>query len=180
MELGFTAREARLGMRACQGNMSAAAEYIMKQRQVSAVTMPEMAGAPIFVFLTISIWIYLLLLRLLRLLGICRLPDQGCLGDEWSHLLQLLLAAVVRGVLTGHTSSLVTLWRGHLCRLWINVISHVCSRLAVLHCKNAGHCVQIFQPYFFFTCHAYRHHWLLPLYTTLSGPDACNISCTTA
>ncbi|XP_076460084.1 NEDD8 ultimate buster 1-like [Babylonia areolata] len=36
MELGFSAREGRLGMRACQGNVAAAAEYIMKQRQDQA------------------------------------------------------------------------------------------------------------------------------------------------
>lgn len=33
MELGLTAREARIGMRACQGNPAAAVEFIMKNRQ---------------------------------------------------------------------------------------------------------------------------------------------------
>ncbi|KAK7113138.1 hypothetical protein V1264_012483 [Littorina saxatilis] len=33
MELGFTPQEARLGMRACDGNVAVAAEFIMKQRQ---------------------------------------------------------------------------------------------------------------------------------------------------
>jgi hypothetical protein len=37
MELGFTAREARIGMRACQGNVAAATEFIMKRRQVCGV-----------------------------------------------------------------------------------------------------------------------------------------------
>ncbi|KAL8580117.1 hypothetical protein ACOMHN_061231 [Nucella lapillus] len=36
MELGFTARETRLGMRACNGNVSAAADFIMKRRQERA------------------------------------------------------------------------------------------------------------------------------------------------
>ena len=33
----------------------------------------------------------------LVLLGVGRLHDQGCLGDEWSRLFQLLLAAVEFG-----------------------------------------------------------------------------------
>ena len=53
------------------------------------------------------------------LLGVRSLHGQGHLGDEWRRLLQYCLqpqSLVVRGVLTNHTSSLVALWRGHLCR----------------------------------------------------------------
>ena len=35
---------------------------------------------------------------------------------------------------------------------------------------NIGHCAQSVQPRFF-TNHAYRHHWLLPVYTTVMDLD---------
>ena len=53
-----------------------------------------------------------------KTVSIVRLHDQCRSGDRvvFSSSCLQPLSLVVRGVLTGHTSSPVTLWRGHLCR----------------------------------------------------------------
>ena len=52
------------------------------------------------------------------------------------------------------------------------VMSCLCAARwpAVLHSKNfsIGHYAQTVQPKFVHTFHAYRHHWLLPCYTTFT------------
>ena len=50
------------------------------------------------------------------------------------------------------------------------MFGHPAGWLAVLHGKhfNFGHYMQSPQPNFFHTCHTYRHHWLLPFYTTFT------------
>ena len=55
--------------------------------------------------------------------------------------------------------------------MWINVISRVrlAGQTAILHDKNTmlGISCKVFN--FLHTCHACRHHWLLPFYITMLG-----------
>lgn len=51
MEIGFSPREARLGLRACQGNVERAAEYIMKERQVKIFIKQYNLSIPTYQFL---------------------------------------------------------------------------------------------------------------------------------
>lgn len=44
MEMGFTSREARLGLRQCEGNVQLAVAYIMKRREVCL--LPRDDGLP--------------------------------------------------------------------------------------------------------------------------------------
>ena len=84
------------------------------------------------------------------------------------------LSALTKGMMNEWSTAGTHVFLIHMSIIWIYVMScvHPSSWPAVLQSKkfHIGYYMQIVQPNFH-TCHAYRHHWLLPFYTVFTDLD---------